>query len=69
MEKQLETDTFLSKCPVCPVLEWSLFLAFWRLPRVADMPWRGLYLYVPDISFWLGGMRVLTFIINSEGIS
>lgn len=25
-------------------------LVLWRIPRLADMPWRGLRLYVPDVS-------------------
>jgi len=28
----------------------------WRLPKWADMSWRGLLLYVPDVSRWILGM-------------
>ena len=44
-------------------LLWPV-LAFWRLPRATDMPWRGLRLYVPDVSSWLIGISVLTIVLN-----
>jgi hypothetical protein len=44
-------------------LLWPV-LAFWRLPHAADMPWRGLRLYVPDVSSWLIGIGILTVMLN-----
>jgi len=32
----------------------------WQLPRWTDMPWRGLLLYVPDVSRWIMGMSVIS---------
>lgn len=40
------------------------FLAYFWLPRAADMPWRGLKLYVPDLYSWLTGMAVITLVLN-----
>jgi len=36
----------------------------WRLPKWADMPWRGLLLYVPDVSRWLIGMSAISLVKN-----
>ena len=40
------------------------FLALFRLPRAVDMPWRGLRLYVPDVSCWLIGVGAVTVVLN-----
>lgn len=45
---------------------WPL-LAFWRLPRIVDMTWRGLRLYVPDLYWWVVIIGVVTLLLN--GIS
>ena len=42
---------------LCEVIGSVVFL--WRIPRWADMPWRGLLLYVPDVSRWIVGMSVI----------
>ena len=34
----------------------------WRLPKWADMSWRGLFRYVPDISQWLVGMSAVSLV-------
>jgi len=34
----------------------------WRLPKWADMPWRGLVLYVPDMSRWSVGMAMISLV-------
>ena len=34
----------------------------WQLPKWADMPWRGLLLYVPDMSRWVVGMAVVSIV-------
>jgi len=34
----------------------------WRLPKWADMPWRGLLLYVPDVSRWIMGMVLVSLV-------
>ncbi len=34
----------------------------WRLPKWADMSWRGLLLYVPDVSRWIVGMMMVSFV-------
>ena len=35
---------------------------FWGLPRWADMRWRGLLLYVPDVSRWFVGMVLISLV-------
>ncbi len=40
----------------------------WRLPKWADMPWRGLFKYVPDVSWWIVGMTLISFIKSSVRI-
>ena len=42
---------------------WPLWAIFW-LPRVVDMPWRGLKLYVPDLAFWLIGLMGVSLLLN-----
>jgi len=34
----------------------------WQLPRLADMPWNGLFKYVPDMSRWIAGMSVVSLV-------
>lgn len=40
----------------------------WKLPKWGDMPWRGLFLYVPDVSRWIVGMTLISFIKSSVRI-
>jgi len=40
------------------------FLVLFQLPRIVAMPWRGLRLYVPDLTYWLGGISVVTVVLN-----
>src|SRR5450755_3808767 len=40
------------------------FLVFLWLPRAVDMPWRGLRLYVADVSCWLIGVGAVTVVLN-----
>jgi len=42
---------------------WPLFVLF-RVPSLADLPWRGLLLYVPDLALWLGGLASVTLFLN-----
>ncbi|MBV9708658.1 MAG: beta-lactamase family protein [Chloroflexi bacterium] len=44
-------------------LLWPFLVLFW-LPRIVAMPWRGLRLYVPDLTYWLGGISVVTVVLN-----
>ena len=34
----------------------------WRMPKWADMLWRGLLLYVPDVSRWVVGMSIISIV-------
>ncbi len=34
----------------------------WKLPKWADMPWRGLFKYVPGVSRWIVGVTSLSFL-------
>ncbi|MBV9689467.1 MAG: beta-lactamase family protein [Ktedonobacteraceae bacterium] len=44
-------------------LLWPFLVLFW-FPCIVDMPWRGLRLYVPDLAYWLGGISVVTVVLN-----
>lgn len=44
-------------------LLWPLLL-LWKVPRWANMPWRGLKLYVPDLYSWLTTILVLAVAFN-----
>jgi len=35
-------------------------ILLWRIPRWADMPWRGLRLYVPDVARWIVMMSAMS---------
>ncbi len=37
-------------------------MLLWRLPKWSDMSWRGMLLYVPDISRWLVGMVLVSLV-------
>jgi len=41
----------------------------WRLPKWADMPWRGLFKYVPDVSWWIVGMVLISSVKSAIRLS
>jgi CubicO group peptidase (beta-lactamase class C family) len=42
------------------VVPW---LALWKLPKVGDMPWKGLRLYVSDIAYQLQGLLIISTLL------
>ncbi len=40
----------------------SPVVLLWQLPKWADMPWRGLLLYVPDVSRWVVIMSAISIV-------
>ncbi len=38
-------------------------LTLWRLPKLADMPWRGLRLYVPDLANLIWWLSIISLVL------
>jgi CubicO group peptidase (beta-lactamase class C family) len=43
-------------------------LAFWRLPRLVDIPWRGLRLYVPDLGNLVWWLSLLSLVLAGTSL-
>jgi CubicO group peptidase (beta-lactamase class C family) len=43
-------------------------LALWRLPKLADMPWRGLRLYVPDMGNLIWWISLLSLMLAGASL-
>lgn len=44
-------------------------MLLWRVPKWADMSWRGLLLYVPDVSRWIVGMVLISSVKSAIRLS